>query len=680
MVRVLENYSVRSNLAAFVVILLLSALALNAWLHRGSADVDGAFSGKTVKTGVGEFPWGPDSPLHAATYTSGCPAGQLRDADECVPLEQWLAGRGFTSTCTVDADGQADARTIAGCGYSEGQATVVRAGTYREDVRPTTSHFALVAYPGEHSVVSGADVAAPGGWTPLGGGVWRHAWVWAPQNNGNGGTTPGRRRELVVVGGVVIRGLGGDTFPDVTDGRFWVEGPPSAPRAVYLNPPGLADPNASVVEIGQRATLFWPGDADGGRCRGSSLSGLLVAGMTFQHGTSNRQRFAVCLGASGGTLLDSDVEWQNGGGVDLSGSAHKAIGNRINDNGIEGVGGTAATDALVAFNEVRRNGWDDPTGAGHGGGGKFTRSRGLVVRNNVYADNAVNGLWLDVYNRNAVVAANLFARNENAGVFLELFSDSSLVANNLCVDNRVERDAPPGAAQLKGCIRLTDVSASVVAFNTVVNASNAALSMFADDRSLWPCDHDGDPACRSGEAPAGQNPYPPTSSGEPWRSYGNVVLNNILMARARAPYTNTRGQKVALRGNAVWVGAAGAGASHVWGGNVVWTPARRGGHAYSARSVGAETDDHAVWAARVGEVGGATFADPFAVLADTVDVAGMLRLAAGSPARGAAVPVPPRVYDLFAPGPRRDAAVYQLTHDAWGNPRRAVSDSGASQQ
>ena len=568
--------------------------------------------------------------------------------------------------------GGGDATTIAGCGYAEGRATVVRAGTYREDVRPTTDRFALVAYPGERPVVSGADVAAPGGWTHQGGGVWRHPWTWVAQDNGNGRTSAGRRRELFVVGGAVLRARGGDTRPALADGQFWVEGPPSAPTAVYLDPPGDADPNAEVVEVGQRWQLFWPADATRERCGSSRRRGLLVAGLTFRHGTSNRQRFAVCLGAANGAILDADIGWQSGGGLDLAGKNHLATGNRIHDNGIEGVGGTRADDVVVAFNEVARNGWADPDGTGHGGAGKFTRSRGLVVRNNVVSDNEVNGLWLDISNRNAVVAANLFARNANTGVFLELFSDSSLVANNLCVGNRLRTSDPPGRARLAGCIRLADASANVVAFNTVVGASNAALMVLADDRSLWPCGHDGDPACGPDEAPSGQNTDPADERGRPVRSRGNVFLNNVLLAIATEPYTNGAGRRVRPRASAIRVAVPGHAEGSVWGGNVVGAP---GGAAYSTLAV--ETSDPAVWAAATGEQGGGAVAGPLAVLLDTASAAGMLQLAAGSPARGAAVPVPETVYARFDPGRRRDAARYHLTHDVWGRPRRVPADAGA---
>ena len=578
-------------------------------------------------------PWGPESPLYAPTYSASCSAGAVSESGRCVPIETWLAGRGFTSTCTVDPRGTADATTIAGCGFAEGRAIIVRAGTYREDVRPTADRVALVAYPGERPVVTGADLIPPGGWAPVGDGVWRHTWTWAALDNSTGETSPGRRRELFVLDGAVLQGMGGEQRPAIPDGRFWVEGPPAAPEAVYLNPPGDADPNAAAVEVGQRAFLFAPADATGGRCGRSRRTGLLVAGMTFRHGTAPRQRFAVCLGAADGALLDSDVGGQNGGGVDLSGRGHTAMGNRIHDNGIEGVGGTGAVDVELAFNDVRRNGWADPDGRGHGGAGKFTRSRGLVAHHNVFADNEVNGLWLDINNRNAVVAANLFERNANTGLFFELFSDSSLVVDNVCVENRPRASGSRGG-QLAGCVRLTDAVGVVVAFNTVARAANAALVVVTDDRSLWPCDHDGNPSCGPDEARKGQNPRASDADGRPVRSRDLVVFNNVLLTQPGAA-------------SAIRVPAAVAAASQ-WGGNLAW-PVERGG------------------SSRV--------ADPQAVLDGT---AGAFRLAPGSPGRGAAVPVPPDVLSLFDAGHRRDAAAHYLAHDAWGRPRRDPADVGAA--
>lgn len=640
--------------------------------------------------GSEEVPWGPESVLYAATYNDACPAGEVYDGATCTSVEAWLASEGFTSFCYVDEDAPPSGTTgtmvdphdtIAECGYARGQATIVHEGIYRENVRPTTSHFAFVAYPGEHPIVSGADLVTPGGWTSQGGGIWKHNWVWAAQDNNNGADGVGRRRELLVIDGTMLFRLGGSVLPNIGEGQFWVEGPPHAPTAVYVNPPEDVNPNTATVEVGQRWQLFWPADVGNHQCQNSSQSDHLVAGMTFRYGTSNRQQFSVCLGDSDGTMLDSDVSWQNAGPLDLDGVAHVIQGNHFSHNGIEGPGGTHADNGLFAFNEVRGNGWQNPTGGGHGGGGKFTRTSGLVIRNNIYADNYINGLWFDVTNRHIVVNANLFDRNFKSGVFFELFGDSSLVANNYCVENKLDPDENQNNARLMSCIKIVNSSGVVVAHNTVVNAENAALSIRADNRSLWPCDHDGDPSCGTHEARSGKNRYPADPDGSPKRARDTYVLNNILITKDVAPYVNAHGETVNPRANSIWIGAVGHDdeQSEVMRGNLSWDKELTSANKYTfdTQPSGVRTNDYAMWIANVNDRGSALFTDPLRVLSDTTTVEGMLTLAPGSPALNAGSPIPAGAYDIFTGSVIEEVGAYCLTHDAWGRPRGAVPDVGA---
>ena len=634
--------------------------------------------------GTEAVPWGPDSKLYAPTYNPACQPGDVHDAGACVPVEAWLASRGFTSVCTVDDDGaedpDADASTIRECGYGPGRATVLRAGTYREDVRPTSIRFALVAYPGERPVVSGSDVVEPGGWTDEGGGVWRHPWVWEPLDNGDGALRASERREVFVVDGHVLDQLGGAARPAVSDGEFWVEGTPSHPTAVYANPPDETDPNEAVVEVGQRWQLFWPSDVRGQKCHESSQSGHLVAGVAFRHGTSRRQHHGLCLGGADGVLLDAEVSWQNGGAVDLDGSDHVVLGSRLNYNGVEGPGGTGAHGGLVAFSEVRGNGWEEEDG-GHGGGGKFTRTRGLVVRNNVYAENHVNGLWLDFRNRDVVVSANLFDRNVGTGLFLELFSDSVVVANNVFFAGRLRPHSPQGSARLQGSIKVIDSNSAVVAYNTVVAASNAAVLIGVTDRSEWPCAHDGDPQCGPDESPNGKNEGAPDADGSPPRSRDHRVYNNVLMADPPRPYLDEAGRTVYPRSNSVFVGGVGSDdeQSIEWRGNLSWDKGLEGSSSRTYHSVpsGVNVNAYEDWVLSVDALGGASFADPLRVLADVESAAGALSLPPGSLSVEAGTPIPGTVFLLFDEGPTRDAAVYALTHDAWGRVRGSSPSVGA---
>ena len=70
------------------------------------------------------------------------------------------------------------------------------------------------------------------------------------------------------------------------------------------------------------------------------------------------------------------------------------------DNGRAGIGGTSVHDGLMQNCISRRN---NRKGDGNGGGGKFTRSDGLVVDGYQSYDNTGVGLWFDYMNINVVV-------------------------------------------------------------------------------------------------------------------------------------------------------------------------------------------------------------------------------------------------------------------------------------
>ncbi len=552
-------------------------------------------------------PWGPRSELYAPTYNGACPSGAVYDGQSCVGVEAWLQSQGYTSICTVDDDGRqspdADAATIGGCGYAPDQATLVRAGTYRESVQPTAPRFALVAYPGERVVLSGADAGAP--------------------------------------------------------------------------------------SVPVREKLFFPADVRGDKCNQSRTEDLLVAGIEFEHGNSDFQRFSICLGRARGRFVDNVVRDDRSGALDLDGVDHYVVGNRFLDNGVEGPGGTGSHRLYLAFNEVSGNGHRVATGGGHGGGGKFTRTHDAVIVRNVYRDNYQNGLWIDnapfsnpFKNRRIVVAANYFDQNRSANIFIELFSDDVVISNNLCTENVLEPHEGPGNVRSMGCIKIVNSNGAVVAYNTVVNARNAALAIKSDNRSDWPVG-ETPTGCRSGnEGQRGYNEYGCDADGSPTRAREHHVYNNILMVPSTPSYTNSEGQRVAPRANAIWIGAVGSDdeTSLVFRNNMAWNKGMEDDPqkaTYRTETSDLWTDSYATWTDGLDARGGATFTSPLDVLQDTTTIEGMLSPAEGSPAVGAGAPVPQSVIDGYSGTPVAGAVAYWLTHDVWGRPRGSSPSVGA---
>ena len=110
--------------------------------------------------------------------------------------------------------------------------------------------------------------------------------------------------------------------------------------------------------------------------------------------------------------------------------------NYIHHNGQLGMGGLGEGVVVVgneiAFNKTRPE--VDPEW--EGGGAKWTRTYGLVVRDNYVHDNYGPGLWTDTDNLNTTYEANLVANNEREGIYHEISGAAVIRANTLVGNGR----------------------------------------------------------------------------------------------------------------------------------------------------------------------------------------------------------------------------------------------------
>jgi len=180
-----------------------------------------------------------------------------------------------------------------------GDTVTVHAGTYREHVRPrrggTGEHRRITyqAAPGEHVRITGSEQVT--GWEPVGGGVWRvevpHTLFgevnpFAVEVDGDWVVRPGRDEPKKHLGAVYLEGhrLGEvasaadvaaaprrtHVVDDWTGTTVPVADPDRTPRVWHAEVGadvttihasfGDADPNATLVEVNVRPTVFWPDD------------------------------------------------------------------------------------------------------------------------------------------------------------------------------------------------------------------------------------------------------------------------------------------------------------------------------------------------------------------------------------------------------------------------------------
>ena len=312
-----------------------------------------------------------------------------------------------------------------------GDAVVVREGVYREAVRPesggTTARLVTyAAWPGERVVISGAD-PAPGGWQRV-GGTWRRAWQDEPMEAYS--DDPVFRRELIVADGRPMRqALSRDAL---APGTFWVEGPDTAPVAVWARFAGDRSPLAARVEIASRDVLFGPVGADRyAACGSAGQPGRLrVVGFTLRHAANRAQTGALCAGGAGSRVEDVAVEWTNGTGVDASGDRHVFQRVRADHNGQLGWMGHGSGVTIEDGAAVGNN-WKGYDPFWEGGGGKWDQTRDLVIRRHYAAWNDGPGIWLDADNDRNTIEGALVEDNTLAGIMLELRTTRTLVQHNV---------------------------------------------------------------------------------------------------------------------------------------------------------------------------------------------------------------------------------------------------------
>ena len=374
-----------------------------------------------------------------------------------------------------------------------GDSALIRAGTYREEVRPmeggsksgqVTKYVTFAAYPGETVTVSGADIVnRPGqgynGWKRQSDGSWRHAWVWSALPS-EGTYDALRRRELFVDNGTVLVPQGGTSRPALGNGELWVEGSDSNPTAVYVKTFDGSDPNERTMEVGLRNQLFYSRGEGDSSCGGVNRGYYRLIGLHFTHATTKRQRMAVCPGKGGSLLKGVEVVWNNAGGVKLVGEGHTVQNSDVSDNGIEGIGATNCVGCTVEYSEISRNHWkwDGDARTAHGGGGKWTRSSNNTLRYNRYVLNGGSSIWFDGFSNYNEVYGNYIDRSKKQGIQVEQDSDYNRVYNNVVVRTRYAGPIWNGVG-----ISISTSDHNLVAYNTLMRNDGAGVRIGGDNRN-----------------------------------------------------------------------------------------------------------------------------------------------------------------------------------------------------
>lgn len=379
---------------------------------------------------------------------AACPPGEWDAGEGCGPVATVFSPSGttlFVDGASPDASDRGPGtearplRTISRAAdlVRPGDAVVIRAGVYRESIRPRIggsgprSRVTFAAYPGETVVVSGADVADTR-WSRTADGDWRLPWAYGALRTYS--DDPTFRREMLVVGGRVQRAVAHRS--ELAPGRFLREGSDEAPTALVARL-SLTRPAGGAIEVGVRTRLFWPsGPDESADCGDPSTPGWFrVVGLTFRYATNRAQWGAVCAGSVGGLFEDVTVEWTNGRGIDASGREHTFRRTRADLNGQMGWGG-ACTSCLFDETAAVGNNWKGHDPFWEAGGGKWHNTTDTVIRRHYSAHNDGPGIWLDGDNAGNTIEGALSVSDQVAGIMLEYRTTETLVQHSVVARTR----------------------------------------------------------------------------------------------------------------------------------------------------------------------------------------------------------------------------------------------------
>ena len=123
----------------------------------------------------------------------------------------------------------------------------------------------------------------------------------------------------------------------------------------------------------------------------------------------------------------------HGAGVRLNGGS--AFGCDLTRNGQQGVA-CGGVGCHIAHNVIAKNNWAGFSTGWEAGGGKMSRTTGLVVEHNVIHDNLGPGIWTDIDNLHATYRGNLVYNNAGDGIKHEISYDAHIVDNVCCLNGR----------------------------------------------------------------------------------------------------------------------------------------------------------------------------------------------------------------------------------------------------
>lgn len=311
---------------------------------------------------------------------------------------------------------------------------------------------------------TGADSYAPGTWTSLGNGLYRHSWT---KDMGNYTPTFGPqaevsvRKEMIVLNGDMMRQIplerytiegGGNFFGSITpvtytytgfdapstsltDYSFGVAEKTENGNYIYLKVPSGFNWSAANIEVATRYTL----------ARFKSKNGMVFRKITFKNCANDHNDFGHVGALRFGEANKNDnIKFENCTFTQNSSNGLKPAGKhwtlrncKFTYNGNSGINSGVEENFLIENCEFNFNNWrgyafGDPKGgiSWYLAGAKIQGCDGVILRNVKAIGNHCNGLWYDIHVKNVLTDGLISLYNRNA-LSIELSNGPYLVNRSI---------------------------------------------------------------------------------------------------------------------------------------------------------------------------------------------------------------------------------------------------------
>ena len=216
-----------------------------------------------------------------------------------------------------------------------------------------------------------------------------------------------------------------DTPQELASGTFYID---RDAHTLEIALPAGDSPAQHRVEVARLGTLFMTEN-------GASF--VHVRGFHFTRSASGYGMPVARFGnyaTTGWVVADNVADYGSWGGMGLYGSHNLILRNVAAHNGCEGISGIIH-DTVLDGNATLYNNWKGIRDTYESGGGKFTESARVLVRNHEAAYNRGPGIWFDI-NNSDITLDHVRAHDDHyAGIFIEISPGPAVVRDCQCWGN-----------------------------------------------------------------------------------------------------------------------------------------------------------------------------------------------------------------------------------------------------